>query len=82
MKVSDKLMKYIVEITETLQKQLIVELDERNLDNAYDTIREAYRSAEDDQFILNEDDLVSQEIVIKEADEDSAADVSLQDVRT
>lgn len=77
MKVSDKLMKYIVEITETLQKQLIVELDERNLDNAYDTIREAYRSAEDDQFILNEDDLVSQEIVIKEADEDSAADVSL-----
>lgn len=70
-------MKYIVEITETLQKQLIVEIDERNLDNAYDTIREAYRSAEDDQFILNEDDLVSQEIVIKEADEDSAADVSL-----
>lgn len=77
MKVSDKLMKYIVEITETLQKQLIVEIDERNLDNAYDTIREAYRSAEDDQFILNEDDLVSQEIVIKKADEDSAADVSL-----
>lgn len=70
-------MKYIVEITETLQKQLIVELDERNLDNAYDTIREAYRSAEDDQFVLNEDDLVSQEIVIKEADEDSAADITL-----
>lgn len=70
-------MKYIVEITETLQKQLIVEIDERDLDNAYDTIREAYRSAEDDQFILNEDDLVSQEIVIKEADEDSAADITL-----
>ena len=70
-------MKYIVEITETLQKQLIVEIDERNLDNAYDTIREAYRSAEDDQFILNEDDLISQEIVIKEADEDSAADITL-----
>lgn len=70
-------MKYIVEITETLQKQLVVEIDERNLDNAYDTIREAYRSAEDDQFVLNEDDLVSQEIVIKEADEDSAADITL-----
>ena len=70
-------MKYIVEITETLQKQLIVEIDERDLDNAYDAIREAYRSSEDDQFILNEDDLVSQEIVIKEADEDSAADVTL-----
>lgn len=77
MKVSDELMKYIVEITETLQKQLVVEIDERNLDNAYDAIREAYRSAEDDQFVLNEDDLVSQEIVIKEADEDSAADITL-----
>lgn len=77
MKVSDELMKYIVEITETLQKQLVVEIDERNLDNAYDVIREAYRSAEDDQFVLNEDDLVSQEIVIKEADEDSAADITL-----
>ena len=75
MKVSDELMKYIVEITETLQKQLVVEIDERNLYNAYDAIREAYRSAEDDQFVLNEDDLVSQEIVIKEADEDSAADI-------
>ena len=70
-------MKYIVEITETLQKQLVVEIDERNLDNAYDAIRESYRSAEDDQFVLNEDDLVSQEIVIKEADEDSAADITL-----
>lgn len=70
-------MKCIVEITETLQKQLIVEIDERDLDNAYDTIREAYRSAEDDQFVLNEDDLVSQGIVIKEADEDSAADITL-----
>ena len=70
-------MKYIVEITETLQKQLVVEIDERNLDNAYDAIHEAYRSAEDDQFVLNEDDLVSQEIVIKEADEDSAADITL-----
>ena len=70
-------MKYIVEITETLQKQLVVEIDERNLDNAYDAIREVYRSAEDDQFVLNEDDLVSQEIVIKEADEDSAADITL-----
>lgn len=77
MKVSDELMKYIVEITETLQKQLVVEIDERNLDNAYDAIREAHRSAEDDQFVLNEDDLVSQEIVIKEADEDSAADITL-----
>lgn len=70
-------MKYIVEITETLQKQLVVEIDERNLDNAYDAIREVYRSAEDDQFVLNEDDLVSQEIAIKEADEDSAADITL-----
>lgn len=77
MKVSDELMKYIVEITETLQKQLVVEIDERNLNNAYDAIRESYRSAEDDQFVLNEDDLVSQEIVIKEADEDSAADITL-----
>lgn len=70
-------MKYIVEITETLQKQLIVEIDERNADRAYDTIRDAYRSIADDEFVLNADDLVDQTVTIKEADEDSAADITL-----
>ena len=70
-------MKYIVEITETLQKQLIVEIDERNVDRAYDTIRDAYRSITDDEFVLNADDLVEQTITIKEADEDSASDITL-----
>lgn len=70
-------MKYIVEITETLQKQLIVEIDERNADRAYDTIRDAYRSIADDEFVLNADDLVDQTITIKEADEDSASDITL-----
>lgn len=70
-------MKYIVEITETLQKQLIVEIDERNVDRAYDAIRDAYRSIADDEFVLTADDLVDQTVTIKEADEDSAVDISL-----
>lgn len=70
-------MKYIVEITETLQKQLIVEIDERNADKVYDAIRDAYRSIADDEFVLDADDLVDQTITIKEADEDSASDITL-----
>lgn len=70
-------MKYIVEITETLQKQLIVEIDERNADKAYDAIRDAYRLIADDEFVLDADDLVDQTVTIKEADEDSAVDITL-----
>lgn len=69
-------MKYIVEITETLQKTLTVEIDERDESAVYDAINEAYRSA-NDEFVLNADDWVGTEFDIKPADEDSAADVSL-----
>ena len=69
-------MKYIVEITETLKKTLIVEIDERDESAVYDAINEAYRSAEDD-FVLDADDWVGTEFDIKPADEDSAVDVLL-----
>lgn len=70
-------MKYIVEITETLQKTLIVEIDERDESAIYDAINEAYRSEADEMFVLNADDWVGTEFDIKPADEDSAVDVSL-----
>ena len=74
-------MKYIVEITETLYKQLIVEVDAHDVDSAYEVIEEAYRSEADDEFVLNADDFSGVEIEVKHADEDSPVDVELQDVR-
>ena len=77
MKVSDKLMKYIVEITETLYKQLIFEVDAHDVDSAYEVIEEAYRSEVDDEFVLKADDFSGVEIEVKHADEDSPVDVEL-----
>ena len=70
-------MKYIVEITETLQKTLIAEIDECDESAVYDAINEAYRSEADEMLVLDANDWVGTEFDIKPADEDSAVDVSL-----